>query len=178
MINFIVNLFIKKKEQDTSMEDQQSEEELEGVIDLYKTSNPDYEREKEMLQSILKLNDTTVEEVFTHRKNIFSINADLDLKRIIDDINKNNFTRIPFWKNKPENIIGLLDTRILNIDINKDLDNKKIILERLKKPWFIPETTNLLDQLASFKKKKEHLSLVIDEYGELLGLITLEDIIE
>ena len=58
------------------------------------------------------------------------------------------------------------------------MDNKKIILERLKKPWFIPETTNLLDQLASFKKKKEHLSLVVDEYGELLGLITLEDIIE
>ena len=72
LINFIVNLFFKKKEQDTSIKDQQSEEELEGVIDLYKTSNPDYEREKEMLQSILQLNDTTVEEVFTHRKNIYS----------------------------------------------------------------------------------------------------------
>ena len=179
LINFVSKIFLKNiiiKSKNIS--DEESEEELSGVIDLYKTSNPDSEHEKEMLQSILKLNDTTVEEVFTHRKNIFSINADLDLKRIIDDINKNNFTRIPFWKNKPENIIGLLDTRILNIDINKDLDNKKIILERLKKPWFIPETTNLLDQLASFKKKKEHLSLVIDEYGELLGLITLEDIIE
>ena len=179
LINFVSKIFLKNiiiKSKNTS--DKESEEELSGVIDLYKTSSPDSEHEKEMLQSILKLNDTTVEEVFTHRKNIFSINADLDLKRIIDDINKNNFTRIPFWKNKPENIIGLLDTRILNIDINKDLDNKKIILERLKKPWFIPETTNLLDQLASFKKKKEHLSLVVDEYGELLGLITLEDIIE
>jgi len=179
LINFVSKIFLKNiiiKSKNIS--DEESEEELSGVIDLYKTSSPDSEHEKEMLQSILKLNDTTVEEVFTHRKNIFSINADLDLKRIIDDINKNNFTRIPFWKNKPENIIGLLDTRILNIDINKDLDNKKIILERLKKPWFIPETTNLLDQLASFKKKKEHLSLVIDEYGELLGLITLEDIIE
>ena len=179
LINFVSKIFLKNiiiKSKNIS--DEESEEELSGVIDLYKTSSPDSEHEKEMLQSILKLNDTTVEEVFTHRKNIFSINADLDLKRIIDDINKNNFTRIPFWKNKPENIIGLLDTRILNIDINKDLDNKKIILERLKKPWFIPETTNLLDQLASFKKKKEHLSLVVDEYGELLGLITLEDIIE
>ena len=179
LINFVSKIFLKNiiiKSKNTS--DKESEEELSGVIDLYKTSSPDSEHEKEMLQSILKLNDTTVEEVFTHRKNIFSINADLDLKRIIDDINKNNFTRIPFWKNKPENIIGLLDTRILNIDINKNLDNKKIILERLKKPWFIPETTNLLDQLASFKKKKEHLSLVVDEYGELLGLITLEDIIE
>ncbi len=178
-INSIVNLMINKnKLTDSEISDEQSEEELSGVIDLYKTSNPDSEHEKEMLQSILKLNDTTVEEVFTHRKNIFSINANLDLKRIIDSINKSNFTRIPFWKNNPENIIGLLDKRTLNIDINKNLDNKKIILERLKKPWFIPETSNLLDQLVSFKKKKEHLSLVVDEYGELLGLITLEDIIE
>ncbi len=158
--------------------DEQSEEELHGIIDLYKTSNPDSEHEKEMLQSILTLNDTAVEEVFTHRKNIFSINSDLDLNIMIGDINKSNFTRIPFWKKNPENIIGLLDKRTLNIDINKDLDSKNIILERLKKPWFIPETTNLLDQLVLFKKKKEHLSFVIDEYGELLGLITLEDIIE
>jgi Mg2+/Co2+ transporter CorB len=178
-INSIVNLIINKKNfTNTKILDEQSEEELHGIIDLYKTSSPDSEHEKEMLQSILTLNDTAVEEVFTHRKNIFSINADLDLNTIIEDINKSNFTRIPFWKNNPENIIGLLDKRILNIDINKDLDSKNIILERLKKPWFIPETTNLLDQLVLFKKKKEHLSFVIDEYGELLGLITLEDIIE
>ena len=178
-INVIVNLILNKKNfTNTKISDEQSEEELHGIIDLYKTSSPDSEHEKEMLQSILTLNDTAVEEVFTHRKNIFSINADLDLNTIIEDINKSNFTRIPFWKNNPENIIGLLDKRILNIDINKDLDSKNIILERLKKPWFIPETTNLLDQLVLFKKKKEHLSFVIDEYGELLGLITLEDIIE
>ena len=179
LINFVSktvlkNIIIKSK----STLDEESEEELKGVIDLYQTSSPDSEHEKEMLQSILTLNDTTVEEVFTHRKNIFSINADLDLNTIITDINKSNFTRIPFWKNNPENIIGLLDKRILNIDINKDLESKNIIIERLKKPWFIPETTNLLDQLVLFKKKKEHLSFVIDEYGELLGLITLEDIIE
>ena len=177
--NSIVNLIINKNNfTNTKISDEQSEEELHGIIDLYKTSSPDSEHEKEMLQSILTLNDTTVEEVFTHRKNIFSINIDLDLKTIIEDINKSNFTRIPFWKNNQENIIGLLDKRTLNIDINKNLDNKNIIFEHLKKPWFIPETTNLLDQLVLFKKKKEHLSFVIDEYGELLGLITLEDIIE
>ena len=177
-ITKIVKLIIKNKPTNIQIADEQTEEELSGAIDLYKTSNPDSEHEKEMLQSILKLNDTTVEEVFTHRKNIFSINSDSDLKKIITEINKSNFTRIPFWRKNPENIIGLLDKRTLNIDINKELDNKKIILDRLKKPWYIPETTNLLDQLVLFKKKKEHLSFVVDEYGELLGLITLEDIIE
>ena len=179
LINSIVNVFLNKKNfSNVKISDEQSEEELRGVIDLYKTSNPDYEHEKEMLQSILTLNDTTVEEVMTHRKNIFSIDIESNILKIIDSINNSNFTRIPFWKNNQENIIGIFDKRTINIDINKNLENNKIILENLKKPWFIPETTNLLDQLVSFKKRKEHLSFVIDEYGELLGLMTLEDIIE
>jgi len=178
LINFIVNLFFKKKEQDTSIKDQQSEEELEGVIDLYKTSNPDYEREKEMLQSILQLNDTTVEEVFTHRKNIYSIDSSLEIPDLINKINNSHFTRIPFWKENPENIIGLLNVRSLNIDLSTSDSSKELIFEKINKPWFIPETTNLLDQLVEFKKRKEHLAFVVDEYGELLGLITLEDIIE
>jgi len=179
LINKIVKILINKKEiNDKKLSDEQSEEELQGVIDLYKTSNPDSEHEKEMLQSILTLNDTTVEEIFTHRKNIYSINVDLSLSEIIKMINQSRFTRIPFWKDNPENIIGLLNIRSLNIDMKNHLNNKKIILEKIVKPWFIPSSTNLLDQLVEFKKKKEHLAFVVDEYGELLGIISLEDIIE
>ena len=179
LINFIVNLLIKKiTKTNEEFKDEQSEEELKGVIDLYKTSNPDSEHEKEMLESILDLNDTTVEEVFTHRKNIYSINIELNFKSIIEKINMSNFTRIPFWDKNPDNIIGVLDKRSLHFDTSLDGGNKNNILQLIKKPWFIPETTNLLDQLVAFKKKKEHLSFVVDEYGELLGLITLEDIIE
>jgi len=179
LINFIVKLLIKKIiKTSAKVKDEQLEEELKGFIDLYKTSNPDSKHEKEMLQSILNLNDTTVEEVFTHRKNIFSIEINLDFENIIKKLNKCKFTRIPFWKNNPENIIGILDKRSLHIEISKNLEGKNKIFDMLKKPWFIPETTNLLDQLVSFKKRKEHLSFVVDEYGELLGLITLEDIIE
>ena len=178
IINQIVRLIFRKKDSDKSIIDQQTEEELKGVIDLYKTSNPDYEQEKEMLQSILQLNDITVEEIFTHRKNIFSIDSSLEIKKIIDKINSSRFTRIPFWKNNPENIIGLLNVRSLNIDLDNQEKSKKIIFDKIKKPWFIPETTNLLEQLVEFRKRKEHLAFVVDEFGELLGLITLEDIIE
>ena len=179
LINKIAKLTIKKKDtKDSKLSDEQSEEELQGVIDLYSTSNPDSEHEKEMLQSILTLNDTTVEEVFTHRKNIYSINTEISLDAIIQKINISRFTRIPIWKNNPENIIGLLNIRSLGIDINKNEGNKKIILEKMNKPWFIPSSTNLLDQLVEFKKRKEHLAFVVDEYGELLGIISLEDIIE
>ena len=178
LINKFVKILVKNKEIDNKIRDQQSEEELKGVIDLYKTSNPDYEQEKEMLQSILQLNDITVEEIFTHRKNIFSIDSSLETKQIIEIINNSRFTRIPFWKDNPENIIGLLNVRSLNIDLKNQDKSKEIIFEKVTKPWFIPETTNLLEQLVEFRKRKEHLAFIVDEYGELLGLITLEDIIE
>ena len=174
-ISFLIS---KKDLNDSSSSDERSEEELQGVIDLYQTSNPDSEHEKEMLQSILTLNDTKVEEVFTHRKNIYSIDIDLSIEEIINKINQSRYTRIPFWKNNPENIIGLLNIRTLSIDMKNYNNEKKIIVEKLSKPWFIPESTNLLDQLVEFKKRREHLAFVIDEYGELLGIISLEDIIE
>ena len=179
LINLIVKkIFLNKKKEDDKFNDQQSEEELQGVIDMYKTSSPDSQHEKDMLQSILTLNDTTVEEVFTHRKNIYSIDSSLHIDEIIKKINNSRYTRIPFWENNPENIIGLLNVRALNIDLFKKESSKEIIFDKISKPWFIPETTNLLEQLAAFKNKKEHIAFVVDEYGELLGLITLEDIIE
>ncbi len=179
LINLIVKrFFLRKSKEDDKLNDQQSEEELQGVIEMYKTSSPDSEHEKDMLQSILTLNDTTVEEVFTHRKNIYSIDSSLEINQIIKKINSSRFTRIPFWKNNPENIIGLLNVRALNIDLSKKESSKEIIFDKISKPWFIPETTNLLEQLVAFKNKKEHIAFVVDEYGELLGLITLEDIIE
>ena len=178
VINLIVRLIFRKNDYDIKNKDLQSEEELKGVIDLYKTSNPDYEQEKDMLQSILQLNDITVEEIFTHRKNIYSIDSSLKTSEIIQKINNSRYTRIPFWKDNPENIIGLLNVRTLNIDLKNHNESKEIIFDKISNPWFIPETTNLLEQLVEFKKRKEHLAFVVDEFGELLGLITLEDIIE
>ena len=177
-INLIVKSVVKKQEDDNKLSDLQSEEELQGIIDLYKTSNPDSEHEKDMLQSILELNDTTVEEVFTHRTNIYSIDSSLDIVDIINKINESRYTRIPFWKDNPENIIGLLNVRSLDIDLSNRDKSKEVIFDKITKPWFIPETSNLLEQLVEFKKRKEHLAFVVDEYGELLGIITLEDIIE
>tara|TARA_B100001057_G_C22864751_1_gene956009 strand:+ start:4408 stop:5655 length:1248 start_codon:yes stop_codon:yes gene_type:complete len=178
VINKIVKFLFRFKDNDKQINDQQSEEELKGVIDLYKTSNPDYEQEKEMLQSILQLNDITCEDIFTHRKNIFSIDSSIDVKFIIEKINSSRFTRIPFWKDNPENIIGVLNVRALSVDLDNREKSKNIIFDKISKPWFIPNSTNLLEQLVEFRKRKEHLAFVVDEFGELLGLITLEDIIE
>ena len=114
-----------------------------------------------MLQSILQLNDITVREIFTHRKNIFSIDSNLETKKIIDQINSSRFTRIPFWKKDPENIIGVLNVRTLNIDLKNHDKSKEIIFDKIIKPWFIPDTTNLLEQLVEFRKRNEHLAFVL-----------------
>ena len=125
LINLIVKAIFRNKENDIKNNDIQSEEELKGAVDLYKTSNPDYEQEKDMLQSILQLKDITVEEIFTHRK-YHSIDCTLETRNIIEKINNSRFTRIPFWK--IINIIGLLNVRTLNIDLDNHAKSKEIIL--------------------------------------------------
>ena len=84
-----------------------------------------------------------VEEIFTHRKNIYSIGFANETKDIIEKINSSRFTRIPFWKDNSENIIGLLNVRTLNVDLKNHEKSKEIIFEKITKPWFIPENTNL-----------------------------------
>ena len=179
-INLFVKFFLKNLTKKTlQFSNQQIEEELKGAIDLYGTSDSDSKQEKMMLQNVLTLSDTTVDEIITHRSNIFSIDIESTMADISKKISNSKFTRIPIWQNVPENIVGILDSRSIIADkFSKNSLTKKEFTSLIKKPWFIPESTDLLDQLIAFKNKKEHLALVIDEYGELLGLVTLEDIIE
>ena len=115
----------------------------------------------------------------SHRAPPYPPTLKIRILRRTPKISKSKFTRIPFWKKTPDNIVGILDLRKIILAKNSiDILNKDKILNLIIKPWFIPESTDLLDQLYAFKKRKEHLSLVVDEYGELLGLITLEDLIE
>ena len=180
IINLFIKLFLKNlTKKSLQSKNQQIEEELKGTIDLYGTSNSDSKQEKVMLHNVLTLSDTSVDEIMTHRSNIFSLNIEMKIEDIIKKISDSKFTRIPFWKKTPDNIIGILDTRTFISDkLSIDSLSMEGIFSLLKKPWFVPDSTDLLDQLSSFKNKKEHLSLVIDEYGELMGLITLEDIVE
>ena len=131
---------------------------------------------KLMLESILDLKDREVQEVMIHRKDIFSLNIKLSEKELLKKVKKTNFSRLPIWDKNTENIIGV----ILVKDLLKTLiEEKKFSIKKiLQKPLFIPETTNLLNQLNTFKDKKKHMAFVVDEYGVLQGLITLEDILE
>ena len=133
-----------------------------------------------MLRSILDLEDVEVGEIMVHRKDMETIDADLAPEDIIQQVISSTHSRLPLWSSEPDNIIGVLHAKSVLSAVNKHegKTGKINIAEILAKPWFIPETTNLLHQLQAFRHRHEHFALVVDEYGALLGIVTLEDILE
>ena len=155
-------------------------EELRGAIDLHNPHNLEAVEERAMLHSILDLGDVEVGEVMIHRRNVQMINAGLPLQEIIESVISGPYTRIPLWKDNKDNIVGILHAKSLLRALN-DLRNKigEIdILSLSSKPWFIPESTTLQEQLEVFRRRKEHFAMVVDEYGAIQGIVTLEDILE
>ena len=168
---FGVNYLNFKKEEVS----EKREEELRGAIDLHgEDSSKD---EKNMLKSILDLDDITVGSIMVPRKDIFSLPSNIQYNELITKLNNSPHSRIPIWEKNPENIIGIFHIRKL-IEIKADELKTFNITSLCQKPWFIPESTRLDNQLLEFKRRKEHFSIVVDEYGEFLGIVTLEDIIE
>ena len=163
-------------------------EELRGAIELHGTvvgEEPDdideIRNERAMLRSILDLTDVTVGEIMTHRRNMFMIDASLPPEKIVDEVLASPYTRLPLWRDNPDNnILGVIHAKELLRQVracNGDL--AKIRFEDFAtKPWFVPDSTTLLDQLQAFRDRHEHFALVVDEYGSLMGVVSLEDILE
>lgn len=155
-------------------------EELKGAIALHAHLGNKARHEKAMLESILDLADLSVDEVMTHRKNMVAIDSKMPLDKILEQVLSSPYTRHPVWKENRENIIGILHTKdLLRLLARNGANVDSIdIQDACVKPWFIPESTSLFDQLNAFRERREHLACVVDEYGVLLGVITLEDILE
>lgn len=152
---------------------------LRGVIDMHEGAEDENEQ-RAMLRSILDLNDVDVEDIMIHRKNVTMINIDSPIEAIVSQVLESPFTRLPLWKDDPDNIVGIIHAKLLLKELQKvDGNVKKVdIANVMMEPWFIPETTALYSQLQAFRERKEHFAVVIDEYGSLMGIVTLEDILE
>ena len=153
-------------------------EDIRNIIDMHEDEGRLLKDEGNMLNAILDLKEITVEKIMTHRKNIYSIDLN-NTTEFFSKISKSSFSRIPVWEKNPNNILGLIHAKnvLTNLNDKGQLDILKI-KENLIKPWFIPETTKAKDQLTEFIQRHEKLAFVVDEYGELMGLISMEDIIE
>ena len=155
-------------------------EELRGAIDMHDGPGQDTPHEKAMLKSILDLGTVQVSEIMVHRQNVTMVNADDAPTEIVDQVLACPYTRLPVWQGNSDNIVGVINTKALLRAVRAHsgaLDDLNIV-DIAHKPWFTPDSTDLLEQLHAFRQRREHFALVVDEYGALMGIVTLEDVLE
>ena len=155
-------------------------EELRGTVDLMHRAGIVEKLDRDMMGGLLDLRELTVSAVMVHRTKMVMLDADEPPRDIVDAVLAAAVTRLPLWRGSPDNVIGVLHAK----DVLRALhaaggDTAKIDIAALARPaWFVPDTTPLYDQLKAFRYRKTPFALVVDEYGELEGLVTLEDIVE
>ena len=153
---------------------------IRGTIELHHHEGEMVKRDRDMLGSILDLNDRALSEIMIHRSQVESIDIASDPDAIIAEAIASNHSRVPLWKDNPENIVGVLHFKdLLRLVRAQKIGITREMIRRIaQKPWFVPETTNLASQLNAFRHRRRHFACVVDEYGAWLGIVTLEDIIE
>jgi Mg2+/Co2+ transporter CorB len=155
-------------------------EELRGQVDLLHHEGSVEKQDRDMLSGLLDLRDLTVADVMIHRTEMITVCADDTPDEIVKEVLDASVTRIPLWKERPENIVGVLHVKDLLRAIQVvDGDLNKIDVEKIARPpWFVPDIRPLSEQLKAFRRRKSPFALVVDEYGEVMGLVTIEDILE
>jgi len=155
-------------------------DELRGAIDLHHKEGGVVKLDRDMLGGVLDLRELTVSDIMVHRTTMDAIDVDLPTEQVVDAALKSSHTRVPLWRGEREEIVGILHAKTLLRALREaggDL-GKLDIMSLCTPPWFVPDSTSLKDQLNAFLKRKAHFAIVVDEYGEVMGLVTLEDIIE
>ena len=155
-------------------------EELRGAVDLFHREGGVEKTDRDMFGGILDLRDLVVSDVMVHRTNMITLDADEKQEDLVNAVIASPVTRLPLWRGNPQNIIGVLHVKDLLRALHAaDGDADKVdIAALLTPPWFVPDTRPVSEQLKAFRRRKTPFSLVVDEYGEVEGLVTLEDILE
>jgi Mg2+/Co2+ transporter CorB len=159
---------------------EEAHEEIRGSIELHHREGNVEREHRDMIGGILDLRELTVGDVMLHRTNMESFDIDLPKRELLGQIFASQHTRLPLWRDDPENIVAILSVKHLAqaVVVQKGNLDAIDIAALASPPWFVPDTTSLEEQLSSFREHKSHFALVVDEYGALQGLVTLEDILE
>ena len=155
-------------------------DDIKGAVDLHLEEGGVAKRARDQIYGVLEIGELDVEDVMIHRKNVIMLDVDLPAEQIVKEVLDSGHSRIPLYEEDQDNIIGVLHVKDILKSISKAngdfsaVNAKKIMRET----WFVPETTPVVKQLRAFQQKREHFALVVDEYGALMGVLTLEDILE
>jgi len=155
-----------------------AEAEIRGAVELHTEEGAVETQVRNRLVGALDLGELTLADVMIHRKAMKTIDADLPVREVIAQATQSRHTRMPLYKDDPDNIVGVLHARDLLREIAEKGRDGVVVMEVARTTWFVPDTTTAEDQLAEFLKRREHFALVVDEFGALRGLVTLEDILE
>jgi Mg2+/Co2+ transporter CorB len=154
-------------------------EEIRGAVALHHQEGNVEREHRDMIGGVLDLRELTVADVMMHRTHMTSVDADLPARDIVAAVLDSQHTRVPLWRGEPENIIGVLHTKHLALALVEHRGDLAAcnVVNLATPPWFVPDTTTLEEQLDAFREQRTHFALVVDEYGALQGLVTLEDIL-
>ena len=169
-------LFGVRAEEEESVE--AAHDEIRGAVALHHQEGSVEREHRDMIGGILDMRNLNVADVMMHRTHMISVDADLPPHEIVAQVIESQHTRVPVWRGEPENIIGVLHTKHLAMALIEHKGDLAAcgVLDLAMPPWFVPDTTTLEELLESFRRRRTHFALVVDEYGALQGLVTLEDI--
>ncbi|GAA0536651.1 Mg2+/Co2+ transporter CorB [Rhizomicrobium palustre] len=155
-------------------------DEIRGTVYLRHKEGAVERESRDMITGVLDLRELTVGDVMTHRKKMVSIDIGQETDEIVRQVLASRRSRVPVWRDEPDNIIGVLRTKDLiraamgNPEAFKGLDMNTLVTQ----PWFVPETMGVEELLDAFRHRRSHFAMVVDEYGEIMGLVTREDILD
>ncbi len=181
-VQFVVSTILKltPTQKDNEANILAAHDEIRGTIEIQKQEGGVASIDAAMLGGILDLKDLQVLDIMVHRTKMDTVNAAEPPEKIVAEILNSQYSRVPVWRDEAENIVGIIHTKDMLSALQRvNWDPTRLdILAIASPPWFVPDTTSLKEQLGQFLKRKTQLALVVDEYGEVQGLVTLEDILE
>jgi len=180
IVQIIVNATLRLFGVDSNASPWTAADEIRGAVDLHLREGGVAKRARDQIYGVLEIGELTVEEVMIHRKNLIMVDIDLSPDQIVKEVLASGHTRLPLYQNDLDNVVGILHAKDMLKALSKlSGDFSALNIQKIKRePWFVPETTSVVKQLRLFQQKREHFALVVDEYGSLMGVLTLEDILE
>lgn len=171
--NFIVNLLGGRTKGRPSLV---VEDEIKALIRIGEEESPRHKDKYKMLSKVFEFSETVVKTVMIPKDKMFSVDVDAKIDDILDNVLESGYSRLPVYKDKPDNIIGVINMKdLLNLSMNKDL---VILQDIIYPPVFVPQSKNVTELLKEFQKGHTHLAIVVDPEGKIQGLVTLEDLLE